>query len=312
MTSTARIVLRSALKQHESCFKVASINPGSFVAHTDELRYIFDDTSLDALCVSETFFKGPVHNNNAIGLKGFNVFRNDRLKEVYMRMGGVAIFVKSQYKCKTVASSKASDMAEYLFLEVVINTRKLLLGVVYRPPGLNCVSEIRSVLAQMTSCYDQIIVMGDFNINLLSNDSESVAFSSFLLSLKLRVINTEPTHFRASSATLIDFIIVSDNNLDLIKACCQVDLPGTTEHDLLWFAYDLSPCDTGPTTYTFRDYSKLNINTLHLAAHQLSWDEIYLSPNIDFKVENFTHHIANLYNNFIPLKTKMIVHNQTP
>jgi exonuclease III len=103
MTSTARTVLRSALKQYENCFKVASINPGSFVAHTDELRHIFNDTSLDALCVSETFFKGSAHNENSIGLKGFHLFRNDRLKEVYMRMGGVAIFVKSKYKCKIVS-----------------------------------------------------------------------------------------------------------------------------------------------------------------------------------------------------------------
>jgi hypothetical protein len=28
-------------------------------------------------------------------------------------------------------------MAEYLFLEVTVDSIKLLLGVVYRPPGLN-------------------------------------------------------------------------------------------------------------------------------------------------------------------------------
>jgi exonuclease III len=279
MSNISRIVLRSALNQHENCFKVASINPGSFVAHKDELRYIFDDTSLDALCVSETFFKGSVHNNNAIGLKGFQIFRNDRLREVYMRMGGVAIFVKNQYKCKIVAASKTNDMAEYLFLEILVNSKKILLGVVYRPPGLNCVAEIRSVLSQMTSCYDQIIVMCDFNINLLNNDSESTGFSSFLSSLKLKVINTEPTHFRANSATLIDFIIVPESNLNLIKSCCQIDLPGITEHDMLWCAYDLSPDKTFPTTYTYRDYGKMNIDNLLLAAYQVNWNDIYLKTN---------------------------------
>jgi hypothetical protein len=262
--------------------------------------------------VSETFFKGAAHNNNAIGLKGYNVFRNDRLKEVYMRMGGVAIFVKSQFKCKIVATSKASDMAEYLFLEVAVNSTKLLLGVVYRPPGLNCVPEIRNVLAQMTACYDQIIVMGDFNINMLSNDSESIGFSSFLTSLKLRVINTEPTHFRANSATLIDFIIVSESNLGLVKATCQIDLPGVTEHDLLWCAYDLSPCDVGPTTYSFRDYSRVNLDGLFFAAHQLTWNEIYTSTNVDYKANRFTDFITDLYNEFVPLKTKTVVNNQTP
>jgi hypothetical protein len=164
----------------------------------------------------------------------------------------------------------------------------------------------------MTSCYDQIIVTGDFNINLLSNDFESTSFTSFLSSLKLRVINTEPTHFRAHSATLIDFIIVSESNLDLIKSCCQIDLPGVTEHDLLWCAYDFSPDENGPTEYSYRDYRKLDLNRLHLSAHQLSWDEIYLSTNTNSQVEIITHHIASLYNEFVPLKTRSITNKQTP
>lgn len=59
----------------------------------DEFRFIFENSNIDSICVSETWFQ-PFTNNNAVNIEGYKLYRVDRNSDK-TRGGGVAIYLKN-------------------------------------------------------------------------------------------------------------------------------------------------------------------------------------------------------------------------
>lgn len=139
-------VLQSVLNKHRNMFNVGhincgSINPCSQQAKLDEIRSIMRHQLLSVLAVSETWLHGGAgskgSSNKSVQIKGYKIYRNDRVTRTFG--GGVALYVKKAIPVKIVAKSESSDI-EYLFVEVKLRYEKVLIGVVYRPPG--CIGDI--------------------------------------------------------------------------------------------------------------------------------------------------------------------------
>ena len=66
---------------------------------------------------------------------------------------------------------------ESIFIETTIDSKKTVVGVIYRPPGgdLNEFNEtLTGILDKLKSEKNQCYLLGDFNINLLSYDAHSL------------------------------------------------------------------------------------------------------------------------------------------
>lgn len=93
--------------------KIIHLNAQSLYRKLDEFRYIFEDSNIDILCVSETWFT-PYHSNDLTKVRGYQLFRADRNGHG----GGVAIYVKSCLSCRLCCASGSGDSVEYVFVDI--------------------------------------------------------------------------------------------------------------------------------------------------------------------------------------------------
>ncbi|KAA5601246.1 hypothetical protein F3H15_35580, partial [Pseudomonas aeruginosa] len=101
---------------------------------------------------------------------------------------------------------------EHLFIEVTIQHTKILLGVFYSPSShIDYFSSFESMLENVCSIYDHVLILGDFNTCLIRDDARSQRFLSLVSSVNMRPLPLGATH-RAphSTPSLLDLIIVSD------------------------------------------------------------------------------------------------------
>lgn len=169
--------VQSALSRFKTMFNVGhinccSINPSSQQVKLDEIRSIMRHQLLSVLAISETWLHGRSgpkgSSDKSIQIKGYKIYRNDRMTRT--TGGGVAIYVKKHLSVKIVAKSDQSDI-EYLFVEIKLANTKILVGAIYRPPPPRCISEISTLdglISTLSSQYNNIIIAGDFNYNILT------------------------------------------------------------------------------------------------------------------------------------------------
>lgn len=237
------LVLQSVLSRHKSMFNVGhlncgSINPSTQQAKLDEIRTIMRHQLLSVLAVSETWLHGRTgskgSSDKSVQIKGYKIYRNDRVTRTVG--GGVAIYVLKHIPVKIVANSDGSEI-EYLFAEVKLRHEKVLIAVVYRPPS--CVSDISSLdalLSTLSPLYQNIIIVGDFNRNLLDVFVERNVcsfFNGFGLNVKH---NNLPTHFNVcTDDTLLDYFVVgSDIRINVSN---QFWAPSVSHHAFIFASF---------------------------------------------------------------------------
>lgn len=114
-------LIRILCKQKNG-LKICHINAQSLVRKMDELRYIFEGSGIDIICVSETWFSENMADS-LFKINGFKIYRADRQGHA----GGVAIFVKNSIVCKVFCKSTKDSVVEYLFLSVVNRDKKIFI-----------------------------------------------------------------------------------------------------------------------------------------------------------------------------------------
>ncbi|XP_075157688.1 uncharacterized protein LOC142230955 [Haematobia irritans] len=223
------------------------INAQSLANKMDEFRYIFEQSGVDIICVSETWFNSSI-SDNLVRTYGYTALRNDRCSVG----GGVAIYIKNHFWHKVICKSMHNDIVEYIFIELMFNGRKSLVGCIYRPNKNIPFDSLLTVLTNITVHYDDILLAGDLNSNLLCD----TRLADCLESIGLYTINrTNPTHFTSSSSSLLDIFLVDSPTKALLYD--QISAPCFSKHDLIFMTYDLcKPPEEPPQTYY--NFNKMN------------------------------------------------------
>lgn len=91
-----------------------------------------------------------------------------------------------------------------------------LYGTFYRPPNspVSIWSDIEySIDLAFNTKISKIIITGDFNANLLTNNYQSEYLINIMNMYNMTQLIEEPTHFTEETCTLLDVIIVSDTHV---------------------------------------------------------------------------------------------------
>ncbi|XP_075150937.1 uncharacterized protein LOC142225047 [Haematobia irritans] len=262
----------------------------------DEFRHIFSDSGVDVICVSETWFQ-PAVSDNILALPNYNLFRADRVSHG----GGVAIYIKKGIKCKTLSKTDNGSRIEYLFVELNIGRNKqILLGCIYRPHrNLDC-SDLIEVLEDISFKYEDIIIAGDFNCNIFTDNY----ISDSMQVLGLLPINTSlPTHFTPTRSSLIDLIFTTFK--DKVLLYDQISAPCFSRHDLLFITYEASFVVPSPL-FTYRDFKRINMESLANRIDEINWNILYDYEHVDDQLAFLQENINSLFEEFVPLRTKLI------
>lgn len=172
-----RTMLRIFCAQNEG-FHICHINARSIKSKVHELNEMFCTSNVDAILVSESWLN-PYISNNILNLDGYKLFRCDRTDRVG---GGVAIYLKDYVKARIIKHFSDCGI-EFLAVEVMSDFDKFLLGVVYCPPNnfsLESVANLDAFLEYFSRLYSNILIEGDWNINLLVSSSFTNTFRYFL------------------------------------------------------------------------------------------------------------------------------------
>lgn len=296
---TANMV-RILCKQRKG-INICHINGQSLSNKIDELRFVFENSNIDLICVSETWFTSEV-SDLQISLNGYSVIRTDRDGHA----GGVAIYIKNGVQYKKLYNSNTGDKVEYVFAEVKSENRKLLVGTVYRPNRRITTESFLSIVENLTVEYDDAIIAGDFNCNIL----EDFSLAESMISVGFTPINTTiPTHFTNTSSTLLDIFFVS--NYSNVLLYDQLSAPCFSKHDLIFICYDFE-LNTPNQIITFRDFKSIDYNLLQSEINQIDWSYLYNMVSVDEQMLFFEQNICTIFDTVVPLKTKLISHKTRP
>ena len=142
---------------------------------------------------------------------GYKFLKHDR---IHTTKGGVGAYFKDIYNPKKIDIRYDGLQPEMIFIEVEINKNKIAIGIIYKSPATSygIFAEIQEILAFITTKYPHVILMGDFNIDLLKNDRPSNFFREVIMQpFDLHQIIVEPTRITENTATSINHFLVTNN-----------------------------------------------------------------------------------------------------
>ena len=147
---------------------VGYLNINSLRNKIDDLREVCKKVQIDILCIDETKLDDSFPDSQfKINGYQFPFLRRDRDN----REGGKIVFIKQGLIVNRLKQLE-TKISETIFLELTISNKKWLLAFAYGP--LNnakkqlLFNEITESFSKAVSSYENILLMGDLNINTLT------------------------------------------------------------------------------------------------------------------------------------------------
>ena len=143
-----------------------------------DLGGILNDSPLDYLVISETKLDESFPNSQ-FKLNGYEVrARRDRHKHG----GGLIKFVRQGFICKRLKKYEP-NYSECICSEFTILKKKWICFSIYRPPSAENIKkffeEINEVISKALCKYENLIVIGGFNIDTKSSNSDKDKLETF-------------------------------------------------------------------------------------------------------------------------------------
>nr|CAI5832323.1 unnamed protein product [Callosobruchus analis] len=151
---------------------------------------------------------------------------------------------------------------------------------------------------------------GDFNTDLLnfaSSDAKYVIdiFESF----GMKQLIKHPTRITANTATLIDYIVSS--NEDIVSDAGTIHVAGVSDHELVYCLIDFR-LKSNVTFVTTRNFKALNYDQFKSDLRSIPWKNIYDLSDVDSKVDFIVNNITTLLDLHVPMKTYRITKQYAP
>ena len=202
---------------------IIHVNIRSLIQKLDYVNSLILQSDPDILVLSESWLKKSIADSD-VALLGYNLFRVDRVG----RGGGVIVYVKTGLSVSVLDSISLPKKLEFIALKIQLGPSSVVVIGVYRPPaaGIDSVATLANLIARFTE--DELVVVGDFNLNWLNSNSDHL--KEVCGNLSLTQLITEPTRPNlkdCSKSTLID--LVFSNRTDKIVATGVFDL-GDSDH----------------------------------------------------------------------------------
>ena len=158
----------------------------------------------DILVYSESWLKPEIKDDDIFFQNFMPPYRTDRLERIG---GGVVMYVRDTFLCRRRDDLEIRGL-EAVWVEVKVKGKCILVGGFYRPPNSNN-AYFNLIAESFDRAYNtgikDIVITGDFNFNMLSNDGKKI--KTLINQFNLEQVIRDPTHYTESSSSLIDLIL---------------------------------------------------------------------------------------------------------
>lgn len=265
-------------------FKLALYNAGSLNTGHDDFLIAMDRFNADVVAINETWLSSG-QEACAPAPPGYRLRNAPRPRAMKGgRGGGVAFYVKKNLRVR-FERHPGTD-TEQLWLSTRLNGHHVIIGTAYRPPWLSLDTFIDSLTESITSFgkFDYVVLMGDFNVNMIHNTSVDVMkVTQFLQCMDLRQVVDSPTHFSAKSQTLIDLVCTNCRVRDINIS----NITGSLGHAMINVSLVLKKTKTVPKTISYRPLKKIDIDEFNRGLDDLDWEAVSQLPSVDQMVDAF-------------------------
>ncbi|KAK9695967.1 hypothetical protein QE152_g32210 [Popillia japonica] len=253
---------------------------------------ILIDENLDILALSETWLNDAVPDEQIL-IPNYNIYRCDQPS----RGEGVAISVWNTILCKVICSGNNNDL-EFIFIKFRLSNKTYGVGCLYRAPISDVtmsLSALESLMSEVFLVVDEVICLGDLNINLFNiNTSKVEKFYSFCESFGLTQVINEPTRITAYSSTLIDVVLVTVTDASLVAGVRLIDLPSVSDHMFILATLNIKNPRETIKMYTYRDFSTFEIANFSETLKSIEWHNVYLFDDVNMILKFINDNILYL------------------
>ena len=214
----------------------------------------------------------------------------------------VAFYVKNHINFKIIPLDiQNSNEIENLWIEIKIGFFRLVLGVVYRVPNFSMDESINifdEILSQMAPSNENIIMLGDVNVDMFNLPNR---LSSCMDSYGFTQIVNEATRITDHSATLLDPIFVTNNNIINSSGTLNADL--ISDHQLVYCKIKVPSFRFAQRFVTFRNFNSFDEEQFSIDLISKKWNEIFYIDDIEEKISFLSNTILELFDFHAPLST---------
>ena len=160
--------------------------------------------NLDILMISETKIDDTFPDSQFL-IEGFSSpYRLDRTS----KGGGILLYIREDIPSKYIKNVKIDKSFEGFFVEINLRSKKWLLACSYNPHRDKITSHLKSIstaLDNLSSQYENIILLGDFNV-----ETEEKNISDFMNIYNLKSLIKEKTCYKnPERPSCIDLILTN-------------------------------------------------------------------------------------------------------
>ena len=230
-----------------------------------------------AIGLSETHLKDkPLEYYH---LPGYNF---EYMNRVGREKGGVGLYISNDVKYKLRHDlCRAKSNFESCFVEIENNNMKnSLIGVIYRAHTAidDFINDVGSILQTISNEKKECYIMGDYNIDLLKDDSDRLThdYLDFIYSYCMIPSILKPTRLTETSATIIDNILTNCDK-EISTAILVTDITDHFPTILINRTKNVNSKRKSDSEKSFvykRKYTDDNVSHFKQKLSQLNWDDV--------------------------------------
>ena len=291
-----------------SNLKIINYNIRSFFKHIDDFICILDSCTYDpdVIVLTETWLTNE--NSDFAKIEGYKVIHTVRKNA---HSGGVSIFYKNFLNVDKLDELTINDASiETCTVKLRIKDTIYYFIGIYRPNTgtvfdfLQSLDQIFHKIRDLNKA--KVIILGDFNINLMLSSCNNVTtLSNSMRSYFFLPIITDVTRYPAneiSQPSLLDHVW-----FNFVNCKCQstILLTDQTDHNPVVINIEINSIINNMIRISFRDQSKKCVDYFRRCLNCIQWD-VQNDSDIEEKLIFLTKTIDDLYQKCFPLKSKMI------
>ena len=296
------------------------LNINSILPKIDELRHIAKVSNVSVIGISESKLDSSVQNSE-ISIPGYDILRCDRNRHG----GGVASYIRNDICFNQI--KVFSKVVEQVFFDILLpNSHSITVGIFYRPSDQS--KFLEAIFNDFNKLYTEkreLIILGDFNINLFYNGKylldgnktslrDSTAthpllklYKQFLSDFGLKQLIKSPTRITSESSTLIDHIIT--NVHEKISQSGVIDI-GISYHNIIFCTRKIVKIKPGIQKYiNFRSFKNYSAETFEEALKDLDFPNYANFNDVNSAYSDFITKVTKVIDKVAPSKQSRIKNN---
>ena len=297
---------------YKSNVKFGHLNINSVQNKMDEVRDMLIRNMFDILFIAETKIDST-YSDDLFRQSGYRIIRQDRKKGG----GGLMAFVREDLKAYRRRKLEP-DQVESICLDVIDSRKsRFIICACYRSEKMckpaDFLLSLTSAIELMYRCRQEVVLIGDFNLDMYINQDEgrigNAALQEFCDRFCLQNQIYEPTRITDKTKTLIDVVLAS--HPERFATCGNLHF-GVSDHDLVFAVRKNKLAKPKAREIEYRSMRQFNNDAFLQDLRNVPWDTAYIYDNVDDLWDHWATLFKEILDIHAPIKKKRIRGDQLP